>query len=117
MSFIVLGTEARPQVVDTEAIKVLEVVKRNNKGSQLIVRNERGTELGIWTPPPRSASGAKHTDEQKTELSQQKLREITAIVLSEKPKAKQEVHNFTSFVLEPEPSTEAVAEETSEATE
>ena len=111
MSLIVLGTQTRPQVVDTEAIKVLEVVKRNNKGSQLIVRNERGTELGIWTPPPRSASGAKHTDEQKTELAQQKLREITAIVLSEKPKAKQVVHNFTGFVLEPNPEPEAVAEE------
>ena len=102
MALIILGTDARPQVVDTEAIKVVEVIKRSSMGSQLVVRSERGTELGIFTPPPRSASNAKHTDTQKTEIAQQMLREVVAIIREAKSKAQRVVHNFTDFVLEPE---------------
>ena len=102
MGIIILGTQTHPQVVDAEAIKVVEVVKRSSMGSQLVVRNERGTALGVWTPPPRSASNTKHTDAQKTGLAQQKLREITAIVLERKSKTQRVVHNFTDFVLAPE---------------
>ena len=102
MALIILGTDARPQVVDTEAIKVVEVVKRSSMGSQLVVRSERGTELGVWTPPPRSVSNAKHDDTQKTQLAQQMLREVVAIIQEAKSKAQRVVHNFTDFVLEPE---------------
>ena len=102
MALIILGTDARPQVVDTEAIKVVEVIKRSSMGSQLVVRSERGTELGVWTPPPRSVSNAKHDDMQKTEIAQQMLREVVAIIQEGKSKAQRVVHNFTDFVLEPE---------------
>ena len=126
MALIILGTEKRPQVVDTDAIKIVEVITRGRTGSQVVVRNERGTELGVWTPPPRSGE-VKNDDVKKTELAQQKLREITAIVREAKPKTQREVHNFSNFVLEPEieplppppasePTTEA-AEATEEATE
>ena len=122
MAHIILGTQTRPQVVDAEAIKVVEVVKRSNMGSQLVVRSERGTELGVWTPPPRSAGNAKHSDEQKTELSQQMLRKVVAILRQTKPKTQRDVHNFTDFVLEsevepsaPEPTSEP--EQETESTE
>jgi hypothetical protein len=124
MAHIILGTDARPQVVDTEAIKVVEVVKRSSMGSQLVVRNERGTALGVWTPPPRSARNAKHTDAQKTQLAQQMLREVVAIVRQTKPKTQRDVHNFTDFVLESEveppasePEPEVEPEQAAESTQ
>lgn len=107
MSHFILGNADLPQAVDVEAVASVQM--RKNRGVfQLVFFSATGAMLGLYAVPKVSDAGVGFpSDADYKQVADAEFRKVLGILNVQKPKTRQEIHNFAGFAVEiPEPVVE-----------
>ena len=118
MSHFILGDTDSPQAVDAEAVASVQM--RKNRGVfQLVFISAAGVMLGVYAVQRVSEAGVERSDADYKQHADDEFRKTLEILKAEKPKARQEIHNFAGFDLkedtEPPIETDGASETTEES--
>ena len=106
MSYLILGNTDSPQAVDTEAVASVQM-RRNRGVFQLVFVSTAGVMLGLYAVPRVSDAGVERSDAEYKRHADDEFRKVLEILKAEKPKSRQEFHNYAGFeVAVPEPIVE-----------
>ena len=98
MSYFILGDADLPQATDTEAVASVQM--RKNRGVyQLLFFSAAGVMLGLYAVPRVSDAGVEHSDADYKRHVDDEFRKTLEILKSEKPKSRQEFHNYAGFEM------------------
>lgn len=98
MSHFILGDTDSPQAVDVEAVASVQM--RKNRGVfQLVFISAAGVMLGVYAVQRVSDAGVELSDADYKQQADDEFRKTLEILKAEKPKARQEIHNFAGFDL------------------
>ena len=98
MSYFILGDPDLPQAIDAEAVKSVQM--RKNRGVyQLLFFSASGVMLGLYAVQRVSDAGVERSDADYKRLADDEFRKTLEILKSEKPKSRQEFHNYAGFEM------------------
>ena len=116
MSHFILGDTDSPQAVDAEAVASVQM--RKNRGvHQLVFISAAGVMLGVYAVPKVSDAGVERSDADYKQHADDEFRKTLEILKAEKPKARQDIHNFAGFDLKEDTEDPTQTGGDSEATE
>ena len=98
MSYFILGDPDLPQAIDAEAVKSVQM--RKNRGVfQLLFFSASGVMLGLYAVQKVSDAGVERSDADYKRHADDEFRKTLEILKSEKPKSRQEFHNYAGFEM------------------